>query len=122
MYIDKLDDIVNKYNNTYHSATKMKAVGVKSNTYIDSSKEINDRDPKFKLSDIIRISKYKIISAKGYNPNWSQEVFVIRKVKITGEEIVGTFYETELQKANQKEFRIEKVINKKGDQLYVKWK
>ena len=78
----------------------MKAVGVKSNTYIDSSKEINDRDPKFKLSDIIRISKYKIISAKGYNPNWSQEVFVIRKVKITGEEIVGTFYETELQKAN----------------------
>ena len=111
MYIDKLDDIVNKYNNTYHSATKMKAVGIKSNTYIDPSKEINDRDPKFKISDIIRISKYKIISAKGYNPNWSQEVFVIRKVKITvswtyvindlnGEEIVGTFYETELQKAN----------------------
>ena len=55
MYIGKLDDIVNKYNNTYHRAIKIKPVGVKSNTYINSSKEINDEDPKFKIGDIIRI-------------------------------------------------------------------
>ena len=58
VYIDKLDDIVNKYNNTYHSTIKMKPVDVKSNTYIDSSKKINDKDPKFKIDDIVRISKY----------------------------------------------------------------
>ena len=80
VYIDKLDDIVNKYNNTYHSTIKMKPVDVKSNTYIDSSKEINDKDPKFKIGDIVRISKYKNIFAKGYVPNWSEEVFVIKKL------------------------------------------
>ena len=58
VYIDKLDDIVNKYNNTYHSTIKMKPVDVKSNTYIDSSKEINNKDPKFKIGDIVRISKH----------------------------------------------------------------
>ena len=61
VYIDKLDDIVNKYNNTYHSTIKMKPVDVKSNTYIDSSKEINDKDPKFKIGYIVKISKYKNI-------------------------------------------------------------
>ena len=133
VYIDKLDDIVNKYNNTYHSTIKMKPVDVKSNTYIDSSKEINDKDPKFKIGDIVRISKYKNIFAKGYTPNWSEEVFVIKKVKNTlpqthvindlnREKIVEAFYENELQKTNQKEFRLEKVIKKKGDKLYVKWK
>ena len=87
----------------------MKPVDVKPSTYIDSSKEINDEDPKFKIADIVRISKYKNIFAKGYIPNWSGEVFVIKKVKNTvpwtyvisdlkGEEIVGTFYEKELQK------------------------
>ena len=64
VYIDKLDDIVNKYNNTYHSTIKMKPVDVKSNTYIDSSKEINNKDPKFKIGDIVRISKYKNIFAR----------------------------------------------------------
>ena len=68
VYIDKLDDIVNKYNNTYHSTIKMKPVDVKSNTYIDSSKEINDEDPKCKISDIVKISKYKSIFARGYVP------------------------------------------------------
>ena len=131
VYIDKLDDIVNKYNNTYHSTIKMKPVDVKSNTYIDSSKEINNKDPKFKIGDIVRISKYKNIFAKGYVPNWSEEVFVIKKVKNTvpwiylvcdlkGEEIVGTFYKKELQKTNQKEFRVEKVIQRKGNKLFVK--
>ena len=133
MYIDKLDKTVNKYNNTYHSTIKVKRVDVKSNTYIDSSKEINDKDPKLKTSDIVRISKCKIIFAKGYSPNWSEEVFVIKKVKNTvpwtyvindlnGEEIVGTFFEKELQTTNQKEFVFEKVIKRKGDKLYAKWK
>ena len=104
MYIDKLDDIVNEYNNTYHRTIKMKPVDVKDNTYIDFKKEVNDKDPKFKVGDHVRISKYKNIFAKGYTPNWSEEVFVVSKIKNTvlwayvinglnGEEIIGTFYE-----------------------------
>ena len=88
---------VNKYNNTYHTA-----VGLKSNTYIDSSNKINDKNPNFKIGGIIRISKYKNIFAKGYVPNWSEEVFEIISVKNTvpwtyvisdlkGEEIDGAF-------------------------------
>ena len=103
-YIDKLDDIVNKYNNTYHRTIKMKSVDVKNNAYIDSSKKVNDKDPKFEVGDHVRISKYKNIFAKGYTPNWSEEVFVIKKVKNTvpwkyvvndlnGIEIIGTFFE-----------------------------
>ena len=68
VYIDKLDNIVDKYNNTCHSTINMKPVDVKSNTYIDSSKVIKDKDPKFKIGDIIRISKHKNIFAKGYVP------------------------------------------------------
>ena len=81
--IDKLDDIVDKYNNTYHSTIKIKPVDVKSNTYIESSKEINNKNPKFEIGDIVRISRYKNIFAKSYTPNWSEEVFVIKKVKNT---------------------------------------
>ena len=69
VYIDKLDDMVNEYNNTYHRTIKMKPVDVKDNTYIDSSKEVNDKNPKFKVGDLVRISKYKNIFAKGYTPN-----------------------------------------------------
>ena len=123
VYIDKLDNIVNEYNNTYHTTIKVKPI----------DKETNDKDPKFKVGDRVRISKYKNIFAKGYTPNWSEEVFVIKKVKnavpwtsvvndLNGEEIMGRFYEKELQKANQEEFRIEKVIKRKGDKMYVKWK
>ena len=68
VYIDKLDNIVNKYNNTCHSTIKMKPVDVKPNTYIDSSKVIKDKDPKFKIGDIFRISKHKNIFTKGYVP------------------------------------------------------
>ena len=116
VYIDKLDDIVSEYYNTYHRAIKMKPVDVKDNTYIDFKKEVNDKDPKFKVGDHVRISKYKNIFAKGYTPNWSEDVFATSKIKNTvpwtyvindlnGEEIIGTFYEKELQKTNQKEFR-----------------
>ena len=112
VYIDKIDDIVKKYNNTYHTTTKMKPVDVKDNTYIDFKKEVNDKNPKFKVGDHVRISKYKNIFAKGYMPNWSEEIFIIKKIKNTvpwtyvlndlnGEKIIGTFYENELQKTKQ---------------------
>ena len=131
VYVDKLDDIVNEYNNTYHRTIKMKPIDVKDNTYINTDKEVNDKDSKFKVGDHVIISKYKNIFAKGYAPNWFEEVFVIKEIKnsvpwtyvisdLNGEEITGTFYEKELQKTNQEEFRIEKVIKKKSDKLYVK--
>ena len=125
--------LLKKYNNTYHTSIKMKPVDVKDNTYIDFKKEVNDKNPKFKIGDHVRISKYKNIFAKGYMPHWSEEIFVFSKIKNTvpwtyvlndlnGEEIIGTFYENELQKTKQNKFRIEKVIKKKDDKLYVKWK
>ena len=133
VYIDKLDDTVNEYNNTYHRTIKMKPIDVKDNTYIDFEKEVNDKGSKFKFGGHLRISKYKNIFAKGYTPNWCEDVFVNKKVKntipwtyvmndINGKEIICTFYEKELQKTNQQEFRTEKVIKRKGDKLYVKWK
>ena len=70
VYTNKLDDIVGEYNNTYHRTIKMKPVNAKDNTYIDFKREVNDKDPKFKVGDRVRISKYKIIFAKGYTPNW----------------------------------------------------
>ena len=102
----------------------MKPVNVKDNTYIRFKKEVNDKNPKFKVSDRVRISKYKNIFAKGYMPNWPEEIFIIKKNKNTvpwtyvlndfnDKEVIGTFYENELQKTKQNEFRIEKVIKKK---------
>ena len=79
VYVDKLDDIVNKYNDTY-SAVKMKPVDVKLSTYIDFDKKNNKEGPKFKVRDHIRISKYKNIFEKGCTPNCSEEVFVIKKI------------------------------------------
>ena len=79
VYIDKFDDIVDQYNNTYHRTIKMKPVDVDGNTYFDFEKKVNDKEPKFKVSDHVRISKYKNIFAKGYTPNWSEEVFVVKK-------------------------------------------
>ena len=133
VYINKLDDIVGEYNNTYHRTIKMKPVDAKDNTYIDFKKEVNDKDPKFKIGDHVRISRYKIIFAKGCAPNWSEEDFVVSKIKTTvswtyvvndlnGKEITGTFYKKELQKINQQEFIAEKLIERKGDKLYVNWK
>ena len=78
VYIDKLDDIVHKYNNTYHSTIKMKVVDVKSSTHINFSQELNDEDLKSKIDSIIRISKYQNIFAKGYVPNQSEKDFVIK--------------------------------------------
>ena len=104
VYIDKLNDIVNEYNNAYHRTIKMKPVDVKDNTYIDSMElsRSNDKDPIFKVGDHVRISKYKNAFAKRYTSNWSEEVSVIKKVKnavpstyvindLIGDEIIGTF-------------------------------
>ena len=128
---DVLDDMVDEYNNTYHKIIKMKPLDVGDDSFAEYSEESNEKDPKFKVGDHIRISKFKNVFAKGYTPNWSEEVFVVKKIKNTvpwtyvisdlnGEEIVGSFYEKELQKTNQKQFRIEKVIKRKGNKLYVK--
>ena len=133
VYIDKLDDIANENSNTYHRTIKMKLIDVKDNTYISTGKKVNDKDPKFKVGDHVKISKCKNFFAKGYTRNWSKEIFVIKEIKNTvpwayvindlnGEEIIGTFYEKELQKINQQEFRIEEVIKKNGNKLYGKWK
>ena len=81
VYIDKLDGIADEYNNTYHRTNKMKPIDVEDNTYTDFEKEVNDKNPKFKVGDHVIISKYKNIFAKGYTPNWSEEFFVIKKVK-----------------------------------------
>ena len=133
VHIDKLDDIVRKYNNTYHTSIKMKPIDVKDNTYIDFKKESNDKDPIFEVGDHERISKYKNIFAKGYMPNWSEEIFVISKIintvlwayvlnDLNGEEIIVTSYENELQGTKQNKFRREKIIKRKGDKSYVKRK
>ena len=81
VYIDKLDYTVNKYNNTCHRTIQMKPADVKSSTYIEFNKENNKEGPKFKVGDHVRTSKYKNIFAKGYVPNWSDEFFVIKKLK-----------------------------------------
>ena len=126
--------LVNKYNNTYHNTIKMKSVDVKSGTYVDSSKEINDKDPKFKVGNIVRISKYKNNFEKGSSKLVWRRFCYQKRIKntvpwryITDKEIIGTFYKNELQKnkkkikKNQKEFRVEKVLKRKGDKLCIKW-
>ena len=130
VHINKLDDTVKDYNNKYQTSIKIKPADVKDNTYINFKKETNDKNPKFEVADHVRISKYENIFAKGYMPNWPEEIFVDEKIKNTvpwtyiindlnGEEIIGTFYEKELQSTNQQKFRIERVSKKKSDKLYV---
>ena len=107
---------MDEYNQT---KIKMKPIYVKDNTYINTDKQINDKSPKFKVGDHVRISKYKNIFAKGYTPNWSEEVFVIKKFRNTvpqtyvindlnSEEITGIFYEKELQKKTKKVSELKK--------------
>ena len=107
VYIYEL--IVNEYNNTYQRATKIKPVDIKSSKYLEYNVNSNDKDPKFQVRDHGSISKNKTIFAKGYTPNWSEEFFIIKKVKTTvlwtyvinclnGKEIIGTFYEKDCKK------------------------
>ena len=118
VYYDVLDDVVNKYNNTKYSTIKMKPINVKDTTKSSSlernnkrvyADEHNKKDSRFKLGDRVRISKFKNIFAKGHTPNWSKEIFIVDKINDTvlymynlkdlnDEEIIGSFYDRELQK------------------------
>ena len=109
----------------------MKPVDVKNNTYVDFGEESSNKDSNLKLVFMLEFKKNKNIYAKGYTSDWSGEIFVIKKIKnrvpwkhvgnnLKGKEIVGKFYEKELQKANQEKLRIENVIKRKGNRLYVK--
>ena len=129
--IDKFDNIVNKYNNTYHSTIKTKPVDVKWSTYINLNKENKKEDPKLKVGGHVRKSNMKVFFLKITLPinlkkfSWFKKLKILCPHVITdlnGEEISGSPNEKELPKANQKKFRAEKVIKKKGDKLYVKWK
>ena len=122
IYFDVLDDIADKYNNTVHRTIKMEPIDVTDDSYVKYNEDFNAKDRKLKVGDHVRISKYKNIFDKGCTPNWSEEVFVVSKNKITvpwtyvisdlnGGPITGSFYEKELQKTRQEKFRIEKVIN-----------
>ena len=140
-YIDVLPDLVEDYNNTVHSSTKL--------TPVEASKEENelkvwrnlypDRfktsrlNPKFSVGDEVRITKKKKVFEKGYTTRWTEEIFTIKEIRETdpitykledlqGEEIKGTFYEPELQKTEQQVFRIEKIIKKEKGKSFVKWK
>ena len=132
VYFDVLDDIVNKYNNTVHKTVKIKPIDVTDDSYAEYNEDFNKKDPKFKVGDHVRISKYKNIFAKGYTQNWSEEVFVVSKIKntvlwtyvisnLSGQPITGIFMKKNCKKLVQK-IRIEKVLKRKGDKLYVKWK
>ena len=117
VYFDVLDDTVDNNNNTFHRIIEMKPIDVKSDCYAEYNVDSNEKDPKFKVDDHIRLLRKKNVFAKGYTPNWSEESFVISKIKNSipwiyavngsnGEEITGTFYEKKLQKTNQNEFII----------------
>ena len=141
IYIDVLSDLVEDYNNTVHSSTKLTPVEASKkkneltvwrNLYPDRYK-INNLTPKFSVGDKVRISKKKKTFEKGYTTRWTEEIFTITKIQNTdpitykiadlnGEEIKGSFYEPELQKTEQQIFRIEKVIKKEKGKSLVKWK
>ena len=83
VYFNVLDDIVDKYNNTWYSSIKMKPKDVTDDSLVNISEESNKKIPKFKIGDHVRISNYKNIFAKVYTPNWSEEIFVVKKLKNT---------------------------------------
>ena len=83
VYFDVLDDIVDKYNSTYHKTIKMKPVDVEDNSCAEYNEKFNEKDPKLKVGDHVRISKFKNVFAKGYTPNWSEGIFVVKKIKTT---------------------------------------
>ena len=124
IYFDVLDDVVNKYNNTVHRTIKIKPTDVTGDSYTEYNQYFNKKDPKFKVGDHVRISKYKTIFAKGYTSNWSEEVIIVSKIKNTvpwtyvisdlnGEEITVSFYEKELQKTSQKNLERKKYLDEK---------
>ena len=129
IYFDELNDTVDEYNNTYNTI-KMKPIDVKSNPYTEYNVDPNAKKPKFKIGDHVRISKYEIIFAKWYAPNWSEELFVISKIKNNGPWTCtsGSKWWRNCWKflwkriTKKQEFRIEKVFKRKGNKLYVRSK
>ena len=113
VYIDALNDIVNKYNNTVHRTIKTKPIDVTNDPYAEYNEDSNKKSPKFKVNDHVRISKYKNVFAKGYVPNWSEEVFIVNEIKSTvrwtytindlnSKKNTGTFYEKNCKKIIKK--------------------
>ena len=142
VYWDKIDDIVERYNNTRHNSIKMTPVEASnpknvSKVWYNLYSDLIYKKPgniKFDIGDRVRITKYKRpVFDKGYTPNWTEEIFIIKQILPTkpvtykiadlmGKEIKGSFYQKELQKTEQENFRIERVIKKDGDLSLVKWK
>ena len=126
VYFDVLDNILNKFNNTVCRTIKMKPIDVTFDSYAEYNENSNVIQPKFKVGYHVRTSKHKIVFAKGYTQNWSDDVSVVSKINDTfpwiykisdlnSEKIAGSFYEKELQKTSQEKFRIKKVLKIKGD-------
>jgi len=142
-WIDMLDDLMNKYNNRDHSTIGMTPEKasltenkVKVFQNIMDNSGVKSKAARFKVGDKVRISRTKTLFEKGYLPNWSEELYVIDKIQKTipityklkdllGEEIMGSFYNEELQKSMQEVYRVEKVIRKKEingvKHALVKW-
>ena len=143
VYFDKIDELLKNYNSSFHRSIQMsplEASDIKNSNRVFAnlySGEIYKqvKKPKFRISDRVRISKYKRkLFDKGFTPNWTEEIFVIndilntkpvtyRLVDLQGEAVTGSFYEQELQKTTQEIFRIEKVIRRdnKRKRALVKW-
>ena len=111
VYFESLGNIADNYNNTVHITIKMKPIDVTSDSYAEYNEDSNEKDPKSKVHNHVRISKYKNIFAKGCTPNWSEEVFVVNNINNTvlwtyvisdlnGEPITRSFCEKELQKTS----------------------
>lgn len=140
-WIDILPNIIIEYNNTKHRTIQMKPNQVNKNNeqflldtvYNYKQNILSKTNPKFKIGDLVRLSKYKNCFGKGYTPNWTTEIFKIRKIQYThpltylieslsGEEILGSVYGEELQLTRNSElYLVEKIIQKKGGKCYVKW-
>lgn len=133
-WIDILDNVTKQYNNSKHQTIGMKPVQVTVNTKLNAYDNLKIFGKhRFKVGDVVRVSKFKSVFAKGYTPNWSTELFKIAKIQITnpvvylledmrGQPIAGGFYEQELQKTKHSDvYLVEKVLRKRGDQLYVRW-
>ena len=129
-YFDVLDDIVNKYNNTNHRTTKRRPIDVTSILMLNTVKILIKKIPNLKLVIVSEYQNTKTFLLKDIPKIVLQKFLSLAKLKmqfhvisnLNGGKIDGTFYENELQKENKKEFRIEKIIKREGDQLYLKWK
>jgi len=131
-HVDILDKLVDRQNNTVHSSIDMTPKEASVRNLYGNYTPQRRMTPKFKVGDKVRITRKKGVFEKGYTARWTEEVFTVSEVRYidpitykivdyNNEEIKGSFYEQELQKATQELFRIEKIIKKKGNKSLVKW-